>query len=320
MRQNFNEGQEIIFTDLNEITEKSQRMIFDRVVFEMMQKRSNAVFQGSFKCLRVNATSILIKGGFGFQRVGTENRPLYLAIDKTVFLDAPDSSNARIDLICIKSVLEDSIVETRKYKDEFSDQVTTKNFSVEKDYTIEGFIVKGDASPTPVKPNVPVGYLCISEVTMDASLGIQSESNIVDVREQLPTISGGSIAHDLVVGTAGEIGVTHGDLKSACDSVLAGQKILVIEDQVIDDTPIIAVDDVELEIKKGVSITKGDADNGLSVTGKYCLIKNGRFFDFVAGIEVSGLGCIIERSRFKNCGEPVSDLDGETDYNITIEE
>lgn len=319
MRKNFNEGQEIIFTDLNEITEKSERMIFDRVIFEMMQQRSDAVFQESFKVLKVNATSVLIKSGFGFQKVGTENRPLYLKADKTVFLDAPDSSNPRIDLICIRSAMEDSKTETRKYKDEFSDQVTTKNFAVERDYTIEGFIAKGDASPTPVKPNVPVGYIAIAEIRVDASLGIQAESNITDVREQLPMIAGGSVAHDIVVGKAGEIGVTHGDLKSACDSVKAGQKILVIADQIIDDTPIIAVDDVEVEFKKGVSVTKGTAEKGLLMNGKYGLIKNGRFFDFVAGIEVNGSGCVIERARFKNCTENVSDLDGGTDYNITTE-
>lgn len=335
MRQNFNVGQEIVSEDLNSLQSRLERGIFDRIVYEILQKKSDAFFGNGFNVIFQSATSVVVKAGLGFQNAdtGTINpvkKPLVLDADLNVTINTPDSSNGRIDLLCVRANRYNAENENRKYKDEFTNSVTTQNFTVATDWKADVLYVAGTPNAVPVAPAIPSGYLLIAEMDITASTGIASQSAITDSRAKLPfctsASSTGSNEYDAVVGPVSLAGVTHEDLKSALDNASDGWKILVLQSETLTATPVVLNDDIEIVFKKGATINRGTATIGLQVQGIDCKIVNARFKDFITGgdvaLKVMGTAqrSVIENPRYNNCATNMNDLGIETFVNVEFTE
>lgn len=334
MRQNFNVGQEVVSEDLNTAQSRVERGIYDRIIYELMGRKSNGFFKDGFLVSRISSTSVLVKSGLGFQDFDTGTteplrKPVVLDSDATVNIDTPNSSNPRIDLVCVRYGRFDSESEVRKFKDEFTDTISNQNFVIATDWRAETLYVAGTAAASPVAPAVPAGYVKIAELQVDASTGIPVSGGITDSRSKLPTASAltdsGSDEYDAIVGEIGtDQGATHADLKAALDNASDGWKILVLRDEDIDSIPIVTNNSIEIVFKRGVTFTKGTSDTGLQIDGNDCKVVNGRFADFSVsgdfGITVNGNRAYLDAPRFSNCDGNVDQQGEETYINVEYTE
>lgn len=335
MRQNFNIGQEIVSGDLNTLQSRIERGIFDRIIYEMLQRTTNAFFVDGFKAVFQDADTVVLKAGLGFHNVtvnGKEptKRPLVLDADFNVELNAADAGNPRIDIICVRQNRFNAETENRKVKDEFSDAVVNVPLTVATDWKADVLAIAGVPGVVPAVPATPNGYLKVAEVLVAASTGVASQASITDKRSLLPycvsTSLTGSAEYDAVVGDAG-LGVTHTSLKLALDNALPGWKILVLKDEVIDTTPVVLDDNIEIVFKRGVTFTRGASSIGLQVDANDCKIVNARFKDFITGgdigIKVSATAnrTVLQAPRFKNVPTTqISDLGIQTYTDIAYTE
>jgi len=335
MRQNFNVGQEIVSEDLNTLQSRLERGIYDRIVYEILSRKTDGFFQDGFKVLFQSSTDVVVKKGLGFQNVDTgtkepTKKPVASDVDVTVNINTPDSSNSRIDLICVKYNRFNSEQENRKFKDEFTDAISTQLMTVATDWKADIFYVPGTPAGSPVAPAIPAGYLLLSEVFVTASTGIANQAAISDERTLLPfaisTSSTGSNDYDAVVGNVLTAGVTHADLKAALDNASDGWKILVLESETVDTVPVVLNDNIEVIFKRGVTFTRGAATIGLQIDGNDCKIVNGRFKDFSTGgdnglkVSVGALRSYLDAPRFNNCATTVNDLGTDTYSNVQFTE
>lgn len=336
MRQNFNVGQEIVSEDLNYIQSRADKGLFDRVLYELMGRKTDAFFGDSFKPLYQSSTSILVKAGLGFMSATSDGKepskkPVTRATDVTLNIDTPDSSNGRIDILVVKWDIKDVDTESRKYKDEFTDTISTQDFIVSKDWDALVEIVTGTPAGSPIAPATPTGYLKIAEIAVSASTGIANQAAITDLRSLLPKAVAlgdtGSSEYDAIVGTVGtDQGANYGDLKSALDNASDGWKILVLRDQTINTVPIVTKNKIEIVFKRGVTFTKGSANRGLQVNGNDCKIVNGRFSGFSVGgnsglyINSGALRTVLNQPRFFNCATNISDNGTDTYTDVVYQE
>ena len=336
MRQLFNVGQEIISQDLNTLQSRLERGIYDRIFYELMGRNKDSFFQDSFSATRLDSLSVLIKSGLGFQdqNTGTSEplrKPIVSDVDVTVGIDTPDSSDPRIDLICVKADRFNAETENRKFKDEFTDSISTQNFTIATDWKADINYVAGTPASTPSAPAVPSGYIAILEIYVSASTGIAVSGALTDKRSLLPFANAltdtGSSEYDAIVGVVGtDQGANYGDLKSALDNALDGWKILVLRDESIDAIPVVNNDKVEIVFKRGVTLSKGTADTGLQIDGNDCKVVNSRFLDFDTsgdyGIIVSNgsLRTYLDAPRFNNCDSNINNLGTETYINVQYTE
>ena len=250
MFQNFNDGQEIIYQDLNKIPSRFQRLIFDKIVYEMIGRNNQGFFQDSISVTRISNTEVNIKSGLGFQFENVSNseptmRPMVLESNLSQIIPTANPTNDRIDIISAKAVLIDGETENRKFKDAFTDSITSESAVVEKLWSIEIVVTSGTPDVAPVAPSVPAGYIQLCEILVEAANGIVAEANVTDKRNLLPLagFSGttGSNEYDAVVGDTSLLGVSHETLKAALDdpSILAGSKILVTRNESVGSTPVI---------------------------------------------------------------------------------
>jgi len=334
-RQNFNIGQEIISEDLNSLQSRIERGVFDRVIFEILQRKTDGFFQNSFKAIYQSATEILIKAGLGFQNYNIDGKnptkvPLVLDEDKTISIDTPDSSNPRVDIICVKWGRYNSEVESRKFKDEFTDSITSQNMTVATDWKAEFSYIAGVPNVAPVAPVVPTGFMKIQEVYVSASTGIANQAAIYDKRSLLPfavaTSATGSNEYDAVVGDMTKSGVTHEDLKSALDNASAGWKILVLKNESIDTIPEVITDDTEIVFKRGVTFNRGTSPTGLKISAYDCKLTNARFNGFNTvgdkAVVISAVAkrTVIDSPRFLDCESNIDDLGSDTFINVEYTE
>lgn len=302
----------------------------------MLQKTDNAFFQDGFKVLYQDLDTVTIKAGLGFQSSATTTKepvkkPLYLSADVNQNINTPDSSNPRIDIISVKWNREDSETENRKVKDEFTDEVSNEDLTVSTDWKADILYTAGTPAGSPVAPATPVGYIKIATIAVAASTGIASQSSITDNRSPLPfctsTSVTGSQEWDAVVGDISQLGVTHEDLKSALDNAEDGWKILVLQDETVDTTPVVLNNDVEVHFKRGVTFTRGASTIGLQVDGNDCKIVNARLKDFSTGgdngikVSVGALRTVMDTPRFKDCAATkINDLGTQTYVNVEFTE
>lgn len=336
MRQLFNTGQEIVSEDLNSLQSRLERGTYDRIIYELMGRKSNGFFQDGFIVSRVSSTSVQVKAGLGFQSADTGSKdpvqkPLVLDSNSTVNIDTPDSSNPRIDIISVKYNRFNSETESRKFKDEFTDNISTQNFTVSTDWKADILYTAGTAAGSPSAPSTPAGYVKIAEIYVSASTGIAASGALTDSRSILPIATGvsdsGDSEYNAIVGTIGtDQGATHSDLKSALDNAQDGWKILVLRDEEIDTIPVVLNDSVEIVFKRGVTFSKGTAVAGLQIDGNDCKVVNSRFLDFDTasdyGIIVSSgaLRTYLDAPRFNNCDSNVDDQGTQTYINVEYTE
>lgn len=335
-RQNFNSGQEIIFEDLNALQGRLQRGIFDRMLYEMIGRKSNGFFSDGFKVSFLSSTSFILKAGLGFMidDTGTKEpvkKPVVLDADSTINIDTPDSSFDRIDVIAVKWIRVNTEVESRKFKDEFTDQISNQNFTVATDWSVDIQYVPGTPSGSPAVPATPAGYLKIGEILVTTSTGIANQAAITDFRAALPVSSStsatGSALYDAIVGIVGtDQGANFNDLKSALDNSLDGWRILVIRDQNPTAIPVVTKNNIEIEYKRGVSMIKDSTSIGLQVDGNDCKITNSRFQDYITGgdfglkVNAGALRCVVQAPRFNNCDGNIEDLGTDTYVDIEYTE
>lgn len=333
MFQNFNDGQEIIYQDLNKIPSRFQRLIFDKIVYEMIGRNNQGFFQDSISVTRISNTEVNIKSGLGFQFENVSNseptmRPMVLESNLSQIIPTANPTNDRIDIISAKAVLIDGETENRKFKDAFTDSITSESAVVEKLWSIEIVVTSGTPDVAPVAPSVPAGYIQLCEILVEAANGIVAEANVTDKRNLLPLagFSGttGSNEYDAVVGDTSLLGVSHETLKAALDdpSILAGSKILVTRNESVGSTPVIQKDNIQIVFKSGVSFTDDGAGTGIDIDANGAIIQNARLVNFTSGINIQSGSTynIIERSRFNNCTDAVTGLIGKNILQSSIEE
>ena len=121
-RRFFNDGQEIVFEDFNALSSALQRDFYDRILYYMLLQTEDAFFGNSFEVTYATSTSVNVAAGVGLQRDSAQVSPeqelrvLFLPDPEVVNISAPDLSNDRIDIVCVKAQLVDVISDTRKFK------------------------------------------------------------------------------------------------------------------------------------------------------------------------------------------------------------
>lgn len=320
MRQNYNSGQEIVFGDFNDLQSRGERLLFDRVVYELMQRKSDGFFQDGLSGVFQNATLLNLKAGLGYMTDDTgakdpTKKPLYLSVDTGVSLDTPDVSNPRIDVVAIKWKRTVVSSESRKFKDEFTEVISSQSFDIADDWDVEISYTAGTPAGSPSAPATPAGYTKICEAYVAASTGMADQSSITDFRSLLPMCGSdsltGSNEYDKIVGDTALVGVTHASLKLALDNSSDGEKILVLQDETINTTPVVSNNNIEIVFKRGVTFSKGSAVLGLQIDGDDCKLVNARFNAFSVasdvGILVNGTRTYLDAPRFLNCDTNIDD-------------
>lgn len=197
-RVNFNEGQELVYQDLNKMGAAAERELYDRVVYELLQRSSNGVFQDGFVVGYVGSALCSVNKGVGFQTDNTQSSPepqqrlLYTAASQNLAIAAPDTSNDRIDLVVIQAARAASLTESRNYKATTSSTPVAQSFTTETDWQATLQVVTGTPATSPVAPAVPSGFIALASMRIHAVTGLTGTGDITDLRVQLPI--GGNVA------------------------------------------------------------------------------------------------------------------------------
>jgi hypothetical protein len=186
-RRKFNDGGEITHDDLSAVSSSLEIELYERVLFQLMNRQENKVFGDSFQVAYASATSVTVKAGVGFQTDGTQVDPepqkrlLYVESQLTKNLSTPDASNPRIDIVCIKAERATIDTDTRKYKDLLGN-VSNTTQDIETDWEAEVTIVAGTPASSPAIPSTPAGYIKLAELAVAASTGMAGAASVTDKR------------------------------------------------------------------------------------------------------------------------------------------
>jgi len=198
-RRNFNDGQEVVFEDLNKVGATVERELYDRVIYEMLQRAGNAFFSDSMIVSYVSPTSVSANAGAGFQTDGTQVDPeptrrlLYRSGSTTLNLSAPDLTNNRIDIVCVKAARVDGSTESRKYKAPVTSVISNQNLVVSKEWQAEFLVVDGTPSGAPAIPSTPAGYIKIANLLVTAVTGMSGAGAVTDTRTLLPVAGSATV-------------------------------------------------------------------------------------------------------------------------------
>ena len=201
-RRFFNDGQELTYADLNAISSAIEREIYDRVVYEMLQRTQDAFFGDGFLVEYSAATSVTVNAGLGIQYDNTQSspeanrRPVYNSAIVTKTLTTPDGVNDRIDIVCVKAARDTEISATRKYKDASDDSVTNQSLVVQTDWEADIIVTAGTPALSPVAPSTPSGYIKIAELLVEAGTGMAGSGAVTDTRTLMP-VGGESLVNTL---------------------------------------------------------------------------------------------------------------------------
>lgn len=206
----FNDGQEIVYGDFNRLQKLGRKELYERVIFELIQRTENAFFDDGFLVSYASPTSVSVNAGVGFQTDNTQVSPeskkrlLYNSVSATKNLTPADPVNDRIDLIVAKHDFVATDTDTRKYKDAGTGLISNQTFDVEEDWAAELLVVTGTPAITPVAPAVPSGYIKLAECYVNAVVGMSGSGDVTDFRDIMP-IGGG-----VTLNTLGKQRVTAG--------------------------------------------------------------------------------------------------------------
>jgi hypothetical protein len=192
----WSDGAEVNHTDLSNIGARSERELYERVLFQMLQKVENAFFDDSFSVSRTNATTVSIAAGTGFQTDNTQVAPestkrlIYRASAVSQALNAAHASLNRIDIICVRANRVTSDTATRKFQNAVTDAVTDQTFPIETDWQADISYTAGTPDASPAVPATPSGYIKVAELLITAVTGLASSSDITDRRTRFYTDNG----------------------------------------------------------------------------------------------------------------------------------
>lgn len=193
----FNDGQEIVMEDFNDLSKSVLKDIYDRGLFEVLQRTENAFFDDSLQIVFSNNINVICKKGLGFQTdamavsPNLKRKPVVLSGDKVLSVVPANAINDRIDLICVKSSISDELTGQRNYKDATDGSVSLQGFVLQTDWDSEFVVVEGVPAAVPAIPVVPPGYIKLAEVLVKAVVGIENANAITDKRTKMPV--GGEI-------------------------------------------------------------------------------------------------------------------------------
>lgn len=319
-RRHWNDGQEITLEDLNAIPKAIERAFYDRVIYEMLSRKTDAFFQDSLKVNFASNTQVTVLAGLGFYNDSSQanpeptKRPLYLGSNATASISTPDPTNNRIDLIVATPAVVDDITATRKFKDAIDETVSDQSLVVQKDWQASISVVEGTPSGSPVAPSVPAGSIKLAEVLVTAVTGISGSGAITDAREKMPIGGDGTIdttafnvltasgataistlfseidtilykqkEFDLVVAASGR--GDHTTLAAAIAAASAGDSILCTLSEVLASTVVINKQ-LRIVCKNGVEYSDGGAGTAFQIDADNVIVEGAKFTGLTAGILV----------------------------------
>ena len=197
-RRKFNDGQEVVYEDFNSMGKTIESELYERVIYELVQRAEDSFFDDSFLVSYASPTSVTVNSGVGFQTDNTQVAPdskkrmLYRSSSPTINLTAADGVNDRIDLIVCKADRADGAAESRKYKSPLG-AISTESLVTSDDWEAEIITVDGTPSGSPSAPAVPSGYIKLAECYVTAVTGMSGSGAITDSRVLMPVAGSATI-------------------------------------------------------------------------------------------------------------------------------
>jgi len=191
-RRQFNDGMEVVFEDFNKMGSTVEKELYDRVIFELVQRGQNSFFSDGFLTSYSSPTQVSVASGVGFQTDNTQVDPeptkrlLFRSSASNLNLSAPDSVNNRIDIVCVKSARVAGSTESRKYKAPITFTISNQNLVVSNDWEAEFIVTPGVPSGSPAIPATPAGYIKIAELLVSAVTGLSGAGAVTDTRVLMP--------------------------------------------------------------------------------------------------------------------------------------
>lgn len=225
-RQQFNDGQELIYQDFNKMGARVENQLYDRVIYEMLQRAENALFSDSFLVSYASPSSVSVNAGVGFQTDNTQVSPepkkrlLYRAAAATLNIVAPDLVNARIDIVVMRAARASGATESRKFKDAGTGVISNQNLVTSNDWEAEFDIVEGTPSGSPAVPATPSGWIKIAELTVNAVTGLSGAGDVDDTRTLMPVGGAATINSLAFVRLTQSAGLTLQDALEEVDNFL----------------------------------------------------------------------------------------------------
>lgn len=259
-RRQFNDGMEIVFEDFNKVGATIEKEMYDRVIYELLQRAENSFFDDGFLVNYATPTSVSVNSGVGFQTDNSVSDPeptkrlLYRPSAVTLNITPPDLVNNRIDLVCVKADRAAGSTESRKYKAPITGDVTNENLVVSNDWEAELILVDGTPAGVPVAPAVPAGYIKLAELLVSAVTGMSGSGAVTDTRVLMP-IGGSSTINSLsFVRLTQSAGLTLQQALTEVDAFLRDGTLRqnIFEDRVTDPTAPPIAGDLKLYNKGGL--------------------------------------------------------------------
>ena len=263
-RQKFNDGQEVVFEDLNGLQARREQEAYDRVILEIIQRSKNAFFGDSFIVSRVSSTQLSSLSGNGFQEdltVSAEEpvqRLMFKGTATALNITAPDGVNDRIDIVVIQANRVDGPTEARKFKNASTDVITTENLITTDDWLATIQLVDGTPSGSPVAPATPAGFIKIAEVVVTAVTGIAVSGAITDTRTLMPLGASSTIDSLAFVRLTTSATLTLQQAFSETDALLKDGKAdtNILQDSVTDPAVPVGALSLKLFNKGGLLFTR----------------------------------------------------------------
>jgi hypothetical protein len=187
-RRFFNDGMEIVETDLSAIPSSLEIELYDRLIYELMNRQQNVMFGDSLKVSYVNATTSQVKLGNGAYYDSTQVDPepktrLFSVLANTnVTHTTADAANNRIDIIVATPTRATLQSATRNTKNASTGIVSSTSQVVETDWITTLTVVAGTPSGSPAVPATPAGTVKLAEVLVTAVSGIAGSGAYTDKR------------------------------------------------------------------------------------------------------------------------------------------
>lgn len=194
-RNQWNDGEEVVSGDLSGASSVLEMELYDRLIYELMNRQQNVAFGDSFTVSNVNTTTSQVKLGNGVYYDSTQVNPepktrlLYIAGNTNVTHTAADGSHDRIDLVVITPARTNLTTATRNTKDAVSGAVTGVSQVVQTDWLSTLAVVAGTPSASPAAPATPAGSLVLAQVLVTTTSGISGAGAYTDKRSRFQKTS-----------------------------------------------------------------------------------------------------------------------------------